>query len=179
MRIYICSPFFNEEEVARVDKMEKFLEDRGYEVYSPKRDGIMLTPDATAEDRLHVYKENIEEVMKADLAMVIVATKDTGTSVELGVRAGQWETLRKYLRDIKENDPDILSPKENAILEQETPRIITFADNGTNVNVMLLGAVLRHCKSWEELGEYLDYVDEVGIENAKRDVDSITDVKVF
>ena len=179
MRVYIASPFFNDEEVKRVKMMEKFLEDRGYSVYSPMRDGIMLTPKASAEDRLNTYKDNIKNVMSADLLMVIVATKDTGTSVELGVKVGQWETNRDNLIQLRNDDPEILNNQDKMILNQETPRIITFADNGTNVNVMLLGAVLKHCNSWDELSSYMDYVDKVGIQNAKRDYESVTSTDVF
>lgn len=179
LSVYIASPFFCEEEVTRVKQMEKFLEDREYNVYSPMRDGIVLTPDATQEDRLNVYRDNIDHVVSADLLMVIVATKDTGTSVELGVKVGEWESNRLSLIQMKNDDPEILTSQDKILLDQETPRIITFADNGTNVNVMLLGAVLRHCNSWDELSKYMDYVDEVGIDKAKRDTESITNVKVY
>lgn len=179
MSIYLCSPFFNDEEVARVKKMEKFLEDRGYQLYSPMRDGGVLTPDATAEDRLRTYQDNVREVLAADLAIAIISTKDVGTNVEVGLRAGAWEHERNQIFQIQQDDPEILTKRDKVLLAQETPRLITFADNGTNVNVMLLGAVLRHCGSWEELGEYLDYVDEVGIDNAKRDKESISSVKVY
>jgi len=179
MKVYIASPFFNSEEIDRVKKMEKFLGERGYCVYSPMRDGIVLTPDATAEDRLNTYKENVQHVMEADLVMVIVATKDTGTSVELGMKVGQWETNRATLEQLKHDDPDILNEYDKIILNQKTPRMISFADNGTNLNVMLLGAVLKHCRSWEELSNYMDYVDKVGIENADRDEESITSTKVY
>jgi len=179
MRVYIASPFFNEEEISRVKRMEKLLEGRGYDVYSPMRDGIVLTPDATLEQRLSTYRENVDEVMKCDLLLAITATRDTGTSVEHGVKIGQWETIREVIRSIHDNDPELLSNKEKLVLEQETPRIITFADNDRPANVMLLGAVLRHCSSWDELSEYLDYVDSVGIEKAVRNAESIEDVKVY
>lgn len=179
MRVYICSPFFNDEEIERVKKMEEFLEDRGYSVYSPMRDGIMLTKDADSEIRLSVYKENIKEVLDADLAIVITATPDTGTAVEEGVKIGQWETRRLELQEISSADPAILNEDDKAILNQECPRIITFADNGKKVNVMLQGAVLRHCLSFEELGEYLDYADRVGIKYAKRDIDSLKKIEVY
>ena len=179
MKIYIASPFFNDEEVRRVKEMEKFLENRGYDVYSPMRDGIMLTPDATQEDRLQVFNENVENVFDCDLMMVIVATKDTGTSVELGMKYAQWKCRQLKFEQLKNDDPEILTRHDYQLMSQETPRIITFADNGTEVNVMLLGAVLKHCKSWDELSEYLDYVDETGLDFAKRDYKSITDVDVF
>lgn len=179
MKVYIASPFFNDEEVSRVKKMESVLESRGYDVYSPMRDGIILTPDATSEDRLNTYRDNIDHVMSADVLVVIVATKDTGTSVELGVKVGQWEQEKKHITDIFSSDPDIVSEREKTIMSQNTPRIITFADNDKSVNVMLLGAVLRHCGSWDELNNYLDYIDRVGIDYAERDIKSITDVKVY
>lgn len=179
MKVYIASPFFNKEEVARVQMMEEFLEKRGYNVYSPMRDGIMLTPDATKEDRLKVFEENVVNVFDCDLMIVIVATKDTGTSVELGMKYAQWKSERINLEDINMNDPDVINEWDKCILEQECPRIITFSDNGAPVNIMLLGAVLKHCDSWDSLRDYLNYVDSVGYIKAKRIEDSISDVKVY
>ena len=179
MRIYIMSPFFSDEEFERVTKMEKFLEDRGYEVYSPKRDGIMLTPDATQEDRLNVFEENVREVYKADLCIGIVATPDTGTSFEFGTKYSQWKSERDSILTLEKDDPEILTSRDKILIDQEVPRIITFSDNGKKLNVMLLGAVLCHCNTWEELSSYLDYVDEVGIDKAKRNTDSIMNTKVF
>lgn len=179
MKIYIASPFFNEEEINRVKKMEKFLENRGYQVYSPMRDGIMLTPDASKEDRLKVFKENVENVFYCDLMIVIVATKDTGTSVELGMKYAQWKSNKMYVEDLYKEDPEILDIFDKAILDQECPRIITFSDNGVSVNIMLLGAVLKHCDSWDSLSDYLDYIDKVGYLKAKRVEDSISEVKVY
>lgn len=179
MRIYIASPFFNEEEIDRVKKMEIVLESRGYDVYSPMRDGVILKPDATPEERLATYKENIEEVMKCDLLVAIVATRDTGTSVELGVKIGQWEKTRELYLEIYDHDPEVLTANELSMLEQETPRIITFSDTDRSVNVMLLGAVLKHISNWADINGYMDYIDEVGIINARREVDSIGTTKVY
>jgi nucleoside 2-deoxyribosyltransferase len=179
MRVYIASPFFNEEEVLRVKKMESFLENRGYTVYSPMRDGTMLSPTSSKDERLKVFNENVDNVFKCDLMVVIVATKDTGTSVELGMKYSQWESERRNIIQIQNDDPDVLNSHDKMILNQETPRIITFSDNGKSVNVMLLGAVLKHCNSWEELEDYMNYVDKIGLGNAKRDYESVGSVPVY
>lgn len=179
IRVYLASGFFCDDDRSLVSFMESFLERRGYELYSPSRDGIMLTPDASQEDRLRVFQENVDNVFKCDLLMVMVNNKDTGTSTELGMKVGQWKEIRDSIIQMSFDDPSVLTDKDKAILNQECPRIITFADNGTNLNVMLLGAVLKHCTSWDDLEEYLNYIDDVGIDNAVRDKDSITDVKVY
>lgn len=40
MKIYLASPFFNEEENAWVENAEKILRDRGFDVYSPRENEI-------------------------------------------------------------------------------------------------------------------------------------------
>lgn len=179
IKIYLASGFFCDDDRSLVPFMETFLEARGYEVYSPSRDGIVLTPDATQEERMMTFKDNVDHIKNCDLMVACVNNKDTGTSVEIGMSVGLFEESKKNIKEVYDNDPDILSDKEKAILNQKCARIVTFSDNGTNLNVMILGAVLRHCGSWDELNNYLDYIDRVGIDYAERDIKSITDVKVY
>lgn len=177
--VYIASPFFNDEEINRVKKMENLLESRNYQVYSPMRDGIMLTPDASIEDRFTVYKDNISHVFDSDLVIAIVSTKDVGTSTEIGVKIGQWETERSIIKQLEMDDPDILNSNDKILLNQVSPRIITFTDNGNPINIMMLGAVIKHCASWDELSEFLDHVDEVGLDKVESDIESIMKSPVY
>lgn len=156
--VYLASGFFNDSQKATVKRMESFLEDRGYRVFSPFRDGITLKPNASQEERDMVFKENVENSTKLDLVIANVDGLDSGTMVEIGLRYGYWYATRNTWTD----DP------------QEVPRMITFSNEGWKLNVMLSGAVLSHCRGFEELATYLDYVESVGLDNAKVDMNKYT-----
>lgn len=173
--VYIASPFFNEDQIAHVKRMEDELEERGFDVYSPMRDGVVLKPDATVETRLDTYYENLRAMNEADFMVAIINDKDTGTTFEQGYFAGRWESEVETAKSIEDGFNRLRSP----ILNEETPRVITLSTNGKPVNVMLLGGILRHCGSWDEFGTYIDYVAEVGVNSAIRDPESIGDVDVY
>lgn len=151
--VYLASGFFNDSQRDTVKKMEKFLEDRGYKVFSPFRDGITLKPNASQEERDQVFMENVENSTGLDLLIANVDGLDSGTMVEIGLRYGYWYASRNKWTE----EP------------QEVPRMITFSNEGWRLNVMLSGAVLSHCRGFEELATYLDYLEEVGLDNAKVD----------
>lgn len=176
-KVYIASPFFNEDQINHVKNMEVVLESRGYDVYSPMRDGVVLKPDATVHERLATYYENLRAMNEADFMVAILNDRDTGTTFEQGYFAGKWEAERLAAQSYA-NDNSIPEDKF-PLLKQKTPRVITFATNGKPVNVMLLGGTMMHCGSWEELGTYLDHVDERGLDNAIRDPESIGTIEVY
>lgn len=148
--IYAAGPFFNEKQVNTIRTMEKVLESRGYEVYSPSRDGIMLTPNASKEDRLQVFQENVENCIGQDLVIAVVDDRDQGTMIEIGMKYGYWHAQKQM---------GLVPP------DQKVPRMITFSNDGWDLNIMLLGAVMKHCKGFDELVDYLDILDKNGLDN--------------
>ena len=152
--IYAAGPFFNPTQVATIRDLETFLEDRGYSVFSPSRDGVKLVPNSSPEDRMRVFEDNVTHCNGSDLVIAVIDDKDSGTMVELGMRYSHWRSMK---------DSGV-----EPYATQECPRIITFSNQGYDVNLMILGLTLCHCKGFEELNSYLDYVDTVGLENAKQ-----------
>lgn len=179
MLIYTAGPFFSEKQVVRIKKLEELLESKGFKVYSPRRDGIKLNPNSSKEDREQVYKENIDNVLGCDMIVSDITDKDTGTCVEWGVKIAQYELAKRQLMTLQKEDPDLLTERDKVLLHQDSPRIISFSETGGEINIMLLGAVIKHCKSWDELSKYMDHVKEVGHLKLNKDEDSIMSVNIY
>lgn len=158
--IYLAGPFFNEKQRKCIKELETLLEARGYDVYSPSRDGIMLTPDASKRDRLRVFEENVTNCTGKDLVLAVIDDRDQGTMIEMGMCYGHW-----FAKQNKWTENDVTSETE----VPKVPRMISFSNDGWDINIMLLGAVLKHCKGYEELSAYLDVMDEVGLDNLEVD----------
>lgn len=86
-KIYFASPFFNEEQVEREERLKKKLRDLGYNVFSPK-ENTFLKKDASFEEQNRVYKENIKNIEDCDILFGVTDGKDMGTIWECGYANG-------------------------------------------------------------------------------------------
>lgn len=108
-RAYIASPIFTPEQLEKVGEVEALLDEVGYHAYSPRREGIMLAPDAPAEERDKVYWSNFYAVTSADVLVAILDNKDTGTTWEMGCAAATGVKIVAVTLDI---------PRMNVMLER-------------------------------------------------------------
>ncbi len=89
-RIYFACPLFSQGERDYNLVLTKLLEDHGYEVFLPQRDGF-LAPELeglTEEEKIEkIFRKDFEEVMKADIVVVLLDGRvpDEGACVELGI----------------------------------------------------------------------------------------------
>lgn len=86
-KIYFASPFFNEEQVEREERLKKKLRDLGYNVFSPK-ENIFLSKDATDEEQEKAYSDNIKNIETCDILFGVTDGKDMGTIWECGYANG-------------------------------------------------------------------------------------------
>lgn len=84
MKIYLASPFFNEEQVEREERIKKKLRDLGFEVYSPK-EACFCPPNASQELRQKTFNDNIKNILSSNAVFAITNGKDMGTIFEAGV----------------------------------------------------------------------------------------------
>ena len=86
-KIYLASPFFNEEENAWVENAEKILRDRGFDVFSPRENEVR---DAYSVGTIGwAYDTFYEDVTAIDNCNVVVMLyhgnySDSGTAWECG-----------------------------------------------------------------------------------------------
>jgi nucleoside 2-deoxyribosyltransferase len=99
MLIYFAGPLFSQAERAFNLQLTKKLEERGYTVFLPQRDGVEIhqTPYnemAGDEVRKVIFATDRDKVLKADALLFVLDGRvpDEGACVELGMAYGQ-----KYL----------------------------------------------------------------------------------
>lgn len=89
-RVYFAGPLFSQAERDYNLKITKVLEDNGYKVFLPQRDGF-LAPELegkTEEEKTKmIFKKDADEVKKADILFMVLDGRvpDEGACVELGI----------------------------------------------------------------------------------------------
>ena len=85
-KVYIASPFFNEEELKNVEYVEQILDDKGLAYFSPMRSELSESNDGSKEWANAVFELDREEIKKADAVVAIYygSEGDTGTAWECG-----------------------------------------------------------------------------------------------
>lgn len=164
LTVYLAGPFFDEDQVATIKKLETLIESLGFEVYSPSRDGKKLdsTTD-TPELRAEVFKDNVDHLSTADVMVAVIDDKDTGTVWEMGCRYGRWRDRYNCLSSRMAQRDDNRT---------DCPMIVTYTDHDYGVNLMLTESIACHCKGEAELQVYLNKILQDGVVSVNRDLSS-------
>lgn len=112
MKIYLASPFFDEEQVERVKRVEKALADNPTvtEVFSPRSQQVEHLEHGSDEWRDFVYNNDIKHIEWCD---VVVAVHDyVGEHVDpgTGFEIGYGKALNKFIVLYQEKDPVTEAP---------------------------------------------------------------------
>lgn len=90
MRIYLASPFFNEEELANVDRAEKILRGRGFTVFSPREHEVRDEGVGTPSWALRTFHNDCRGIDASDIVVMLYygGYSDSGTAWECGYAYG-------------------------------------------------------------------------------------------
>lgn len=89
-QIYLASPFFNEDQITRIEKVEKALDENTTvkSVFSPRKDDVSEYEEFSKEWAKVVYKNDINNVKDADYVVAVLDfvddNVDSGTAYEIG-----------------------------------------------------------------------------------------------
>jgi nucleoside 2-deoxyribosyltransferase len=84
-KVYLASGFFTEKQYKAVERAEKFLRSKGFEVFSPREHQFEDIPFGTKEWRAAVFDNDVNHILWADFVFAILDEKmDEGTLWELG-----------------------------------------------------------------------------------------------
>lgn len=86
-KIYLASPFFNETELERVDKVKEILDAKGLEVFSPKEHQNKHLEFGSLEWRKATFDNDVDHIDWCDVVVAIISQgnyDDSGTAWELG-----------------------------------------------------------------------------------------------
>ncbi|CEA02507.1 Nucleoside deoxyribosyltransferase [Jeotgalicoccus saudimassiliensis] len=112
MKIYLASPFFDEEQLERVKRVEKALADNPTvtEVFSPRLQQVEHLEHGSDEWRDFVYNNDIKHIEWCD---AVVAVHDyVGEHVDpgTGFEIGYGKALKKFIVLYQEKDPVTEAP---------------------------------------------------------------------
>lgn len=82
-KVYLASPWFNDEQFERCEWLRDTLIDLGFNVFSPKDENLVI-PDADLDWREQAFKGNINAINDCSFLIAITNGKDMGTIFECG-----------------------------------------------------------------------------------------------
>lgn len=99
--VYLAGPWFSAGEPERLAHLEALMDRLKISYYSPRLDGIDLTPDATDADRDAVFADNTDHLKTAKLVLAVADDYDTGTIWETGMAFGLKIPVAYYTETLK------------------------------------------------------------------------------
>ena len=86
-KVYLASPFFDDAELERVDKVKEILDSKGLEVFSPKEHQNEHLEFGSIEWRKATFDNDVKHIDWCDVVVAIICKgnyDDSGTAWELG-----------------------------------------------------------------------------------------------
>lgn len=86
-KVYLASPFFDDAELERVDKVKEILNSKGLEVFSPKEHQNEHLEFGSIEWRKATFENDVKHIDWCDVVVAIICKgnyDDSGTAWELG-----------------------------------------------------------------------------------------------
>lgn len=127
---YVAGPFFNEEQLESMSKIESILENHNKTMFRPRFDaGKIDLANASNYECYQTFKNDTLGIIMSKVILANTTYKDSGTSVEIG-----------YASLVNHTDIWLLNDTETS---------------GRKVNLMLAQAADNSFSSYNELDEYL------------------------
>ena len=86
-KVYLASPFFDDAELKRVNKVKEILDSKGLEVFSPKEHQNEHLEFGSIEWRKATFENDVKHIDWCDVVVAIICKgnyDDSGTAWELG-----------------------------------------------------------------------------------------------
>ena len=86
-KVYLASPFFDDAELERVDKVKEILNSKGLDVFSPKEHQNEHLEFGSIEWRKATFENDVKHIDWCDVVVAIICKgnyDDSGTAWELG-----------------------------------------------------------------------------------------------
>lgn len=83
LKVYLAGPFFNDEQINRINFIEDLLDSYNFDIFSP-RQASLIKPGCTEDDMRKTFYGNTTNIDNADFVLAILDGNDTGTMFECG-----------------------------------------------------------------------------------------------
>ena len=104
---YLASPFFNEDQIEREERIKSLLRTYGYKVYSPREHGVVgnLSDSVAVQE---TFNSNVEAINNSKKVLAITDRKDMGTIWEAGYAYGKGIPIVYYAETLGDNPFNIM-----------------------------------------------------------------------
>lgn len=104
---YLASPFFNEDQIEREERIKSLLRTYGYKVYSPREHGVVgnLSDSVAVQE---TFNSNVEAINDSKKVLAITDRKDMGTIWEAGYAYGKGIQIVYYAETLGDNPFNIM-----------------------------------------------------------------------
>ena len=111
-KVYFAGPLFSQAEKDFNLRMTEVLEEYGYEVFLPQRDGLLAAEmeGKTEEEKTRIiFEKDVSEVMNADIILVNLDGRvpDEGACVELGIAYAAGKRCYGIKTDVRSVELDM------------------------------------------------------------------------
>ena len=139
---YFASPFFNDEQVEREERMIKHLRDLGFTVFSPK-EACHLEAHASMDLREDVFKTNLEAIQRSKAVFAVTDGKDIGTIWEAGYAYGINKPVIYFAETLGNNKFNLMLAQSgvDVYLKQEEVTYNSLIDSLYRVKREFRGAI--------------------------------------
>lgn len=126
--IYFASPFFNDEQREREQRLKARLRSFGFRVFSPSENSG-LKPNSSQQDREAVFKGNCDAINNAKMVFAITDGKDVGTIWEAGYAYAIDKPIAYYAETLGSNQFNLMLAQSGVAvfkdMEEVTPLTIS------------------------------------------------------
>lgn len=151
--MYLAAPFFTAEQRTRIVEVKKILRQVNDKrstflptLYEPS-EFMVLKPNATHNDRVKVYEENIKQIETARTIIAILDERDTGTVFEVGYVIG-YNAMRDKILQARR------APTDCSQLV-----VGVYVDDDPKVNVMLQIGLNKMCLGLDDFHDAMMDLD--------------------
>nr|DAG64287.1 MAG TPA: Nucleoside 2-deoxyribosyltransferase [Caudoviricetes sp.] len=104
---YLASPFFNDDQIEREERIKSLLRTYGYKVYSPREHGVVgnLSDSISVQE---TFNSNVEAINDSKKVLAITDGKDMGTIWEAGYAYGKGIPIVYYAETLGDNPFNIM-----------------------------------------------------------------------
>lgn len=104
---YLASPFFNNEQVARMNYVKNSLRNAGYSVYAPMEAGVVAA-ESGKDFVKQIFDSNVEAIKNCEKVLAITDGKDMGTIWEAGYAYGIHKPVIYFAETLGNNPFNIM-----------------------------------------------------------------------
>lgn len=141
-QVYLAGPWFSAGEPERLARLEALMDDLQISYYSPRLDGIDLTPDATDADREAVFIDNTVHLKAAKLVLAAIDDNDTGTIWETGMAFGREIPVAYYAETLHDGETfNVMLAKSAVAVLQNLSQVKAFLREPTTDQFAYHGAI--------------------------------------